>query len=313
VPHQVDLFPPEPLDVSADLALQKMRPPGLFLGTSSWTFPGWAGLVYRGTPSQAQLVSRGLEEYAAHPLFNTVGVDRSFYAPLKPEEWQRYASQLPPDFRCLIKVWNGITTPFEVNTGKPNSHFFNFDSFKEQVLDPIEKNFSSHVQCLLFQLPPTGNALTLSELTIKLRRFFSRMPSHWRTAVELRTVSLMKPAYFETLKEFGVAHCLNHWEGTPTIAEQLEYPGALTAPQVVCRLLLPQGRGYEEMREMFQPFDRLQAIDERMRSQVEALWRICQAQKRTLTIIVNNKAEGCSPLTVRALWEKLTPVNIEPT
>ena len=46
---QFDLFPPPPLDTAADAALAAKRPAGLFLGTSSWTFRGWGGLVYRGT------------------------------------------------------------------------------------------------------------------------------------------------------------------------------------------------------------------------------------------------------------------------
>jgi hypothetical protein len=74
---------------------------------------------------------------------------------------------------------------------------------------------------------------------------------------------------------------------------------------VVCRLLLPQGTGYEEAREAFAPFDRLQAVDETMRTDVVALWKAARAAKRSLSIIVNNKAEGSSPLTVRALLERI--------
>jgi uncharacterized protein YecE (DUF72 family) len=305
--HQLDLFPDPPLDVSADLALAAKRLPGLSIGTSSWTFPGWAQLVYRGHPTQESLVESGLEEYSRHPLFNTVGIDRSFYAPLKSEELIRYAAQLPPDFRCVIKVWNNITSPVDYATKKANPYFFHFDVFKEFVLEPLHQHFEKHVNCLLFQLPPTGTSLSLGELNFKLRRFFEQMPKALPCAVEVRTLSLLKPQYFETLKALGVAHCFNHWEGTPSIAEQLEMPGAISsAPHVLARLLLPQGHGYEEMREAFSPFNRLQVIDEKMRNEVLSLWRICQTQQKSLTIIVNNKAEGCSPLTVRALWQKLS-------
>jgi hypothetical protein len=92
----------------------------------------------------------------------------------------------------------------------------------------------------------------------------------------------------------------------PPIREQLATTHALTAEHVVCRLLLPQGVGYEAAREAYAPFDRLQAVDEPMREDVSSLWKACRDTGRKLTVIVNNKAEGCSPLTVRALLQRLT-------
>ena len=50
-------------------------PETLYLGTSSWSFPGWHGLVYDRECSQRALARQGLGAYAAHPLLNAVGVD----------------------------------------------------------------------------------------------------------------------------------------------------------------------------------------------------------------------------------------------
>ena len=41
-------------------------------GTSSWSFPGWAGIVYDSKVSQTTLARHGLAAYARHPLFRTV-------------------------------------------------------------------------------------------------------------------------------------------------------------------------------------------------------------------------------------------------
>ena len=54
----------------------------MHLGTSSWTFPGWKGLVWDGHYSDTQLSKHGLAAYAQHPLFRTVTLDRTFYRPL---------------------------------------------------------------------------------------------------------------------------------------------------------------------------------------------------------------------------------------
>jgi uncharacterized protein YecE (DUF72 family) len=305
---QFDLFPPPPLDVRADAELAARRPAGLFLGTSSWTFRGWAGLVYRGQPTQEQLVAFGLEEYARHPLFNTVSIDRAFYAPLTAEEYAGYARQLPAGYRCVLKVWSAVTALVDPRTRAVNPHAFDPGFFKDAVLTPIEASFGAHVGPVLFQLTP----LRAHELprpnafADKLDRFFRALPTGYQYAVELRNPELLTPNYLAALARHGVAHTFNHWERMPAIRDQLALSSSLTAPHVLSRLLLPQGVGYEEAREAFSPFDRLQAPDEAMRADVLALWRACQASRRQLTVIVNNKAEGSSPLTVRALLERLT-------
>ena len=78
------------------------------LGTSSWLFPGWTGLVFAprsGRPAPEQVLARhGLPAYAAHPLLRTVSLDRTFYAPLTPEEFAAYAAQVPATFRFVVKA-----------------------------------------------------------------------------------------------------------------------------------------------------------------------------------------------------------------
>jgi uncharacterized protein YecE (DUF72 family) len=310
---QFDLFPPPPLDLSADRALAAKRPPGLFLGTSSWTFRGWAGIVYPGTPTQDELIDHGLELYARHPLFNTVGIDRSYYAPLSADELAHYARQLPVGFRCVMKVWNAVCSPVDLRTRAPNPHCFDADFFKDAVLAPLERDaatpkpFRAHLGTLLFQLPPLASheLLKPNDFAFRLERFLARLPTDYAYAVELRNREYLTPSYLSALKRHRVAHVFNHWERMPSLAEQLALDHTLTAPHVVARLLLPQGVGYEEAREAFAPFNRLQAPDEAMRAAVGALWKACRTAGRTLTVIVNNKAEGSSPLTVRALLEQL--------
>ncbi len=294
---QFDLFPPPPLDLRADAALAARRPPGLYVGTSSWTFPGWGGLVYRGRPTQAQLVRWGLQEYAQHPLFNTVCIDRGYYAPLSPDELEHTARQLPPGYRCGVKVWQAITDP-------GSAQYLDVGFFKDSVLAPLDRAFAGHLGPLVFQFPPMAHAPP--DFVQRLERFFSRLPPGLMSAVELRTPALLTPHYLEALARHGVAHVLNHWERMPGLAAQLRVPGVLTGPHVVARVLLPQGLGYESAREAFAPFDRLQAPDDGLRAAVSHLWERCAAEQRTLWLFVGNKAEGCAPLTVRGLLERVT-------
>ena len=60
-----------------DRELATALPEFVRLGTSTWTFPGWTKILYDGTPTQEDLVRRGLRAYDSNPLFRTVGIARS--------------------------------------------------------------------------------------------------------------------------------------------------------------------------------------------------------------------------------------------
>src|ERR1700737_3736853 len=61
--------------------LRHRIPPLVRFGTSTWNYPGWRGLVYHQDYGPKGAAARMLREYAAFPLFGTVGVDSSSYGP----------------------------------------------------------------------------------------------------------------------------------------------------------------------------------------------------------------------------------------
>ena len=80
--------------------------------------------------------------------------------------------------------------------------------------------------------------------------------------------------------------------------------GLLEGDFVITRLLLPPGQRYADLKEAYSPFDRLVEPQPRMRRDVVALVRAALERDAECFVIVNNKAEGSSPLTVEALaWE----------
>lgn len=276
-------------------------------GTSSWTFPGWAGIVYRGRPSQRDLVDNGLAEYASFPLFRTVGIDRSYYAPLTDKDLATYAEDLPPDFRCAMKMWNALTTACDPRTGAPVATFLDATAAIHHVVEPVLRSFSKNIGPLMIELPPMRGPQrpTPGEVAEKLDAFLEAMPRELHFAVELRNRDLLTQEYLAVLHRRGASHVLNYWEEMPTIGRQLSVAGILTAPTVVCRLLIRPGKRYEEQREAFAPFDRLVEPDEEMRHDVGLLLDRALRERRQVYVLVNNKAEGSSPLTALALAEEL--------
>ena len=307
-------------DASADRASLDLRfeqlhqvaaalPPTLRMGTSSWSFPGWRGIVYPGSSSTSQLAREGLRDYARHPLLRTVGIDRTYYAPVTNEEWDRYASQLPDDFVCCIKAPATITSYTVPGAGvpQPNPDFLSAERLLEELIVPCRRYFALHTGPIILQFPPVSRRAPLdpSAFAEMLDEFFDRLPRDAEYAVEIRDRSLMTENYRRVVARNGAVHVCNYWSAMPMPGEQADLSDHTSAPFTMVRLLMRPGTRYEQQRETMAPFNRIVQQDEHMRRDtVDVLRRAAAAGQRAF-LLVNNKAEGSSPLTIEALAKRL--------
>ncbi|AKT40768.1 DUF72 domain-containing protein [Chondromyces crocatus] len=292
-------------------------PPGLRFGTSTWSFPGWAGIVYSRARSVKELAHDGLLEYAQHPLLTTVGIDRSFYAPVPDGDYLRYARQLPPGFQCVSKAPHAVMSQVFMAPGlpedergptvTPNPDFLSVEVFEAMHARPLLGSFREHAGPVLLEMPPVGaaNRLPLPAFLDRLDRFLSEAPRGLRYAVELRERAYLTPAYAEVLRAHGVAHAYSYWRSMPLPGAQAETVPVTQAPFVLVRLSLKPGRAYEADKARFAPFNRIVEPDPRMRAEVVEIVCAAAAAGIPAFVLVNNKAEGSSPLTVRALAEQV--------
>ena len=292
--------------------LGRRLPEDVRFGTSSWSFPGWSGLVYRVPRTQTQLAREGLREYARYPLFGTVGIDRSYYAPLSTDDLRRYASQLPRGFRCCAKVPALYASPVLTDTGRsgsaaPNPDFLSADGVARDVLDPFLDAFAGHLGPFVLEIPPVPPAARLDpqEFADRLGRFLQTLPRECPISVELRDRTLLTPAYQDVLHATGAAHVLNYWSAMPMPAEQAGLVDVTRAPFMLIRLLMRPGTRYEARRDAFRPFNRIVEPDMRLRRDVTRLITDAAGRQQPVYVLVNNKAEGSAPLTIRALAEQL--------
>jgi uncharacterized protein YecE (DUF72 family) len=293
-------------------AIAARLPEKVFFGTSSWSFPDWAGIVYPSVASTSQLSREGLAEYARHPLLTTVGIDRGYYAPIPPEDLLRYASQLPSGFPCCAKAPEAVTSAARPARAKgaakgANPDFLDPQLFVDEMVGPFGEFFREHTGPFLLQLPPAPAALRSQPTAFaeKLDRFLDALPRDFHYATELRDPSLLTVDYRRAIAAHGVAHVFNYVTAMPMPAEQAQTIRVESAPFAMIRLLLPPGTYYGERGEALKPFARLTDLDEKMREQVVALARRAIDAAIPVFVLVNNKAEGCAPLTIRALAEKL--------
>lgn len=316
-PAQPRSAAPEPSDDAEPGArLERLRklaarlPATIRFGTSSWSFPGWAGIVYPPGWDEARLAREGLPLYARHPLLRTVGIDRSYYAPLGEAQLRKYASQLPEGFPCCAKVPESFTCPVFLGRGRGergevNPDFLHAERFRDVVLKPFEAAFRDHLGALLLEFPPVPSAYRLPPETFldRLDKFLYEVARDAPLAVELRDRRLLSADYASVLRLHRVSHVYNYWTAMPGIAEQLETVPIGASSIAVARLMLRPGTRYEARKREFQPFDRIVDPNPGMRAEVVDLAKIATALGRVLFVLVNNKAEGSAPLTIEALAE----------
>lgn len=302
---------PKPEEIAA---LAARVPPLVRFGTSSWTYRGWQGLIYQRDYPATGAVAKQLAEYARWPLFRTVGIDSFFYRPPSVATVKSYAAVLPADFRCVSKVWDRITahtfhSPHDTaHRGERNPDWLNPQLFIDQVLDPMREHFSDHLGPLVFEFQAIGKREECSteQFIQALDRFFGALPAGVPYAVEVRNPEFLSPGYFAVLRDHGVAHVFNAWTRMPPIGEQLLLHESITADFVVARALLRPGRTYAQAVDAFAPYDHIQDENPALRHDLVALARTAINLRIPAYVIANNRAEGCSPLTIAAVARMLS-------
>jgi uncharacterized protein YecE (DUF72 family) len=298
---------------AADLAAR-----GVFIGTSSWKYPGWNGMLYdesryvwHGKFAKSRFEKNCLSEYAE--VFKTVCVDAAYYTFPTPEYLAGLAEQTPADFQFGFKVTDEITVKkfpnlprFGQRAGQPNNHYLKAEVFERGFLRPCEA-IRPRVGLLMFEFSRfyPADYEHGRDFVADLDSFLAQLPKGWPYAIEMRNKHWLKPGYFDCLARHGVAHVFNSWTEMPSVGEQMALPGSRTKPQLVAaRFLLKPGRKYEDAVKSFQPYDKTQEVNDQARA--AGAFLITEGKKtanRKTFIFVNNRLEGNALQTISAILE----------
>jgi uncharacterized protein YecE (DUF72 family) len=306
-------LPVEGVAASADQKdLARRLPDKLYLGTSSWSFPGWRGIVYDRETTQTVLARHGLKAYASHPLLGCVGIDRTYYGPISSEEFARYADAVPDSFRFLIKA-HELLTRCHLRSPAPgvkparNETFLEANYAIQEVIRPILEGLGGKAAVLVFQFPPQSTAAVGGPVGFaeSLHRFLDALSQGLLYAVELRNSELLVEPYLRALEETGACHCYNVHPTMPPLEKQIRMTEGASFPATVVRWMLRHNREYGDARDAWAPFDRLMQEDSESRHHITAMCRQSFSEGRPSYVVVNNKAEGSAPLSVFKLAEDL--------
>lgn len=306
--------------------LREFAQKGVYVGTSSWKYPGWREMLYesarydyRGKFAMTRFERNCLEEYAQ--VFKTVSVDAAFYKFPDRNFLETIMGQVPDDFQFSFKVTDTITIKkfpnlpkFGLRAGEINQEFLNAELFAEAFLKTCEP-YRSKVGLLMFEFGRFYKAdFSVAGFSQALDTFFGKLPKDWPYGIEIRNRDFLGPEYFGVLAKHGVTHVYNSWTDMPSVGEQMAMPGSVTNPNLVAgRFLMTPGRKYDESLKLFQPYDRLKEPDEDARKAGAALivgGERYEPRRKTF-VYINNRLEGNALETIAAMIARAVTLLME--
>lgn len=296
-------------------------PAGLRMGVSTWSYPGWEGLVWDGAYDASVLSKKGLEAYGRHPLMRTVCVDRSFWRPLTASQYAAYAGQVPADFRFVLKC-PSVVTDAQVRNEDGKGHSLNPVFLQPELavssfVEPALEGLGAQLGVLVFQLSPlTWGLLSrptelLARLEAMLQTVGTALAAHPHgpqviVAVEVRDPELHTPEFAQMLREAGATLCLGLHGKMPPIEKQLETLRLLWPTPLVCRWNLNRAfgaYGYPDAQKKHDPFDEIRSPDPHTRALLAKTIEGITGRGLPAFVTVSNDAEGCAPRSIALLGE----------
>jgi len=279
----------------------------LRIGTCSWRFPSWAGLVY-SAPKGVDY----LKEYAAR--YTTVEVDQWFWSLFGTDKISLpdsatvidYRASVPDDFRFTVKAPNSVTL----------THLYRKHKAEPLVANPYA--FSPElVQAFVELLAPLHDVLGpimlqfgyLNRQMIPSKRHFeerldvlaSQLPGDRTFAVELRNPNWFSSSFFALLERRRLAPVLLQGYYMPPVTEVYrQWRNEITAHETaIIRLHGPDRAGMEE--QTGRQWDRIvQARDAELAVVVEMIEDML-GRGLDVYVNVNNHYEGSAPLTIERI------------
>ena len=323
----MEIVPPATRD-GANEAMAERLPARVRLGTSSWSFSGWRGLVYAASAPAASLASEGLAAYAHHGLHRTVGLDRAFYETPGVGVYRRLAEQVPTHFRFVVKAHQAVTRPHLQSDGTTlgstvashehgavNPRFLDAAWACDAVVAPAVEGLGAACGPIVFQFPslavgPREAIGDESALLDRLAGFLQALPRGPMYAVEFRNPSMLAgrnvERFVQALGSVDAVPGLGLIPSMPaagaTVAALIGagWAWSVRRPMLI-RWLLGHGLGYDEARRRFEPFHEAVAPDPASRDQIAVAVARALSQQAEAYVIVNNKAEGSAPRSIATL------------
>lgn len=289
----------------------------LKLGTCSWKYDSWKGLVY--DQDKKYRASDYLYDYAK--VYNSVEVDQWFWSLFPggvklpdPAAVKQYADLTPDNFSFSVKAPNALTLThyyakqpkkYQKFSNQPNDLFFDGDLLNRflETLSP----FGEKLGPVMFQFEYLNKQKmpSLNAFLDRFHEFLTQAPKGFQYGLETRNPNFLKPALFDFLREHNTGFVFLEGYYMPHIGEIFQRFDTLTGDFSVVRL--HGGDRKEIEKQTGEVWNRIVAPkDQGIHVAAQIVKRHMEAAKR-IYVNANNHYEGSAPLTLDKLVKKLDP------
>jgi uncharacterized protein YecE (DUF72 family) len=272
----------------------------LRIGTCSWKYPSWEGLVYSRSAGIDYLA-----EYARR--YDTVEVDQWFWAPPEPATAAQYASVVPGDFRFTVKLPNTLSlTHFYRKRGetalRANAQFLSVTHY-EEILERLQP-LHGKIGMLMLQFEYLNGEKMRSQAAFldALGSFAAAAPRTLPLAIELRNPRWIDERYARFLQQAGFHHVFLEGYFMSPVPESWKRIGSLLQGAAVVRLHGPDRDGMEKVTG--ETWNRIVSPKDDLLDRIAAMINDMTDRSLTVYLNVNNHFEGSAPLTIQRLRER---------
>jgi len=272
-------------------------PPKLLLGTSSWSWPAWRGILYSEGCKEKDFIG----EYARR--LPTVEIDSTFYRSPPAAAVKAWDERTPPGFVFSAKVPQTIThEKYLVGCEEDLRRFLDSMAILGPKLGPLVFQFQYVAKGKDPEEYRTGE-----DFRRRLSTFLKEIPHDFRYAVEVRNRTWLVPDLLKLLADHRVALVLSDYYTMPRLPDLEGKFDPITADFAYVRFLgdrkkvddlIARKKATEGKAQDFD--DLLVDRTEEMRSWIPALIRVLGRTQR-LFVYFNNHYAGCGPRSAEML------------
>ena len=289
--------------------------PNLLMGTCSWKYDSWKGLIY--DPNKSYAPNDYLSDYAKY--YSTVEIDEWFWSLFpqgiklpNPETVKSYAQSVPEDFIFTVKAPNSITLThyyarqparYKHIANLPNSEFLNIDLLKRflDTLEPMKRKIGSII--FQFEYLNKEKMSSLKQFMDKLNEFFEAAPKEFDYALEVRNPAYLTQDLSQFLKERNISPVLIEGYYMPPLNEVVNSFDISIGKTLIIRLQGSDRMGIEKLSK--KKWDRVVSPQDDSIDRVAEILKKQVKTGKTVIVNVNNHYEGCAPLTIERIVEKI--------
>jgi uncharacterized protein YecE (DUF72 family) len=283
----------------------------LRIGTASWKYPSWAGLVYSAPKGIDYLA-----EYAKR--YDTVEVDQWFWSLFGPDKVRlpdpsdvaSYRRAVPDGFRFSVKVPNAITLTHFYRKVKsaplvPNPWFLSTELAGRflAAIDPLRDVLGP----LMFQFEYLNHMKVGSQAEFEdaFGAFVEELPAGYSYALETRNPNYLHDSLFGLMERLRLTPVLLEGYYMPSVAGLFEAWRARLERlgTVVIRLHGPDRASIEKQTK--KRWDRIVAPKDDALAGIATMVDGLLHAGVDIYVTVNNHYEGSAPRTIERLQERL--------